>query len=128
VIQLAHCRIEMTPWGCVTRFPDGAEIGAYPHETCHYAVIAHRCGYGDDLLAYCQEHELAHALTQEFLHDRPSPILWALAHGKTPTGKEAAEEEMFAQAFQRWCRAQERPIIGGVPWDDWKARFLALVS
>jgi hypothetical protein len=127
MISLRHCEIEWTDFGCATRFADGSEIGAHPHATPHYHVIAHRTGYGDDLMAYCREHELAHAFTQEALHDRPSPILWALAHGDMPSGRAAAEEEVFAQTFQRWVRAAERPIIGGVPWDDWRARFLALV-
>jgi hypothetical protein len=127
-IRLRHCEVEWTPEGCLTCFADGSRIGAYPHDTPHYHVIAHRTGYGDDLLAYCREHELAHALTQELLHDRPSPILWALAHGEMPSGRAAAEEEAFAQMFQRWVRANERPIIGGLPRDAWKTRFLELVT
>jgi hypothetical protein len=126
VIHLRHCSIEHTPEGCITRFADGSEIASQPHDTHHYAVISHRTGCGDDLLAYCRDHELAHALVEERLHDRPSQILWALAHGHMLTGKEAAYEEIAAQTLQRWVRPNERPIIGGVNWDRLKADFLAL--
>jgi hypothetical protein len=94
----------------------------------HYHVIAHRCGYGDDLLAYAREHELFHLLVEEWLFDRPSRILWGLAHGRPLGAHDAAYEEMMAQAAQRFVRAAERPIIGGVGWDGLKARALDLLG
>jgi hypothetical protein len=110
-------------------FEDGSQIESWPHPgVLHYSVISHRCGYGDDLRAYTREHELAHAFLEERLHDRPSEVLWALAHGTMLTGKQAAYEECMAQTFQAFVRANQRPIIGGVPWDAMKADFLALVE
>jgi hypothetical protein len=117
VITLANAVVQFTEQGCVTTFADGASWGALPHDTPHYHVIAHRCGYGDDLLSYCREHEICHLVVEECLHDRPSRILWGLAHGEPIGPAEAAYEEMAAQTLQRFIRAAERPIIGGIDWD-----------
>lgn len=118
IIHLKYCSVEWTNWGCMTRFEDGSEIGAHPHWQDHcYHVVAHRCGYEFDLLAYCREHEVAHSLVEQVFFDRPSRALWALAHGKMLPGREVAYEEMMAQALQRFLRAAERPIVGGVDWD-----------
>jgi hypothetical protein len=128
VIRTRYAAVELTAQGCVTHFLDGTSYGAHPHDTHHYAVIAHRCGYGDDLLAYCREHEICHLLVEEWLHDRPSRILWGLAHGEPLAPHEAAYEEIAAQALQRWVRAAERPIIGGVDWDALKHRALVTLA
>jgi hypothetical protein len=128
VITLKFCALEFTPDGAVTRFPDGTEIGAHPHANAHYHVIAHRLGYGDDILRFCQEHEFAHSFVAERLLDRPSVVLSALAHGTQFSGRNAAFEELTAQAFQRWLRANERPIISGVKWDEMKADALELLG
>jgi hypothetical protein len=129
LIQLRYCTLEFTPDGAVTRFPDGTEIGAHPHPgNHHYHVISHRLGYGDDVLAYCREHELCHSLVEERLHDRPSRVLWALAHGSTLSGRDAAYEELTAQTLQRWLRANERPIISGVRWDEIKRDALEMLD
>lgn len=128
MIQLEFCTVERTDWGCCVRFPDGSSAPAVPQTVPHYTVIAHRCGYGDDLHAYCVEHDFSHAFTEERLHRRPSRVLWALAHGGMLSGNEAAYEEIAAQVFQRWLRANERPIIGGIAWDDLKRDALRLLE
>ena len=129
MIELRFCAVERTEWGCVTRFPDGAEVSAHPHpEMPHYHIIAHRCGYGDDLLSYCVEHEVAHAFVAERLRGGPSYVLLALAHGEPVEPGAALYEEMVAQQFQRWVRANERPILGGADWDGLKSDFLRLVT
>lgn len=94
--------------------------GAHHHTTPHYYVIAHRLGYGDDLRQYALEHEVCHHLVCEWLLERPSPVLWALAHGEPVDAGEAAFEELAAMALQRWVRANERPIVGNVDWDGLK--------
>jgi hypothetical protein len=109
-------------------FEDGAEVYGTPHTTPHYHVISHRLGYGDDLLSYCFEHEFAHLFVEERLFDRPSGVLYHLAHGKTLSGPESAYEECFAQAFQGWLRANQRPILSGVRWDELKDEALALLG
>jgi hypothetical protein len=96
-----------------------------PHDTAHYHVIAHRCGYGDDLLAYCREHDFFHHFCAEYLDGTTSQILWALAHDIEPSSP--AFEEFTVQACQRWVCAAERPIIGGVDWDEFKARAIWLL-
>jgi len=129
MIRLQYCTMEYTDWGIMTRFADGTEVGAYPHpEMPHYHVIAHRCGYGDDLMAYCREHEFAHEFVCETLLGTPSRILVTLAAGKMPDPAPSAFEEMAAQQFQRWLRANERPILGGVDWDALKAEALRLLA
>lgn len=128
-IHLDHCEIEYTPEGCTTRFHDGTTIDACPHpEMPHYHVIAHRCGYQDDILAYCREHEVAHEIVAEYLTGTPSDVLWQLAHGKTAARWNMVAEEALAQMLQRFVRANERPIISGVDWDGLKARALAALD
>ena len=124
MIRIGSALLIYTGAGCLTRYEDGASYGAQPHDTHQYAVIAHRCGYGDDLLAYCREHEAAHHMVSEWIMGGPSAVLWALAHGRVPTPGAATFEEMAAQQFQRWLWANERPIIGGVDWDRLKRRAL----
>jgi len=128
-IQIGTATVEYTPDGCVTRYQDGSSYGAQPHDTHHYHVIAHRCGYGDDILAYCREHEVAHHITCEWIVGFPSHVISSLAAGQEPHQGVAVLEEMAAHTFQRWLRAGERPIIGGrVDWDALKARALALLD
>lgn len=125
MIRLEYCDIEWTELGARVVFPDGAETCAHPHpEEPHYHVIAHRCGYGDDLLAYCREHELAHAIVAQEFRGWVSWALHAQAHGYTPTAFSSTYEEIVAQTLQRWARANERPIVGGVDWDAIKDKFL----
>ena len=127
-VHLEFCRVEQREGSVWTVFHDGAECPATAHQTPHYYVIAHRLGYGDDIWAYCFEHEVAHAFVEQELHRRPSRVLWALAHGGMLKGTEAAYEEIAAQTLQRWIRANERPILSGVDWDGLKARALELLA
>jgi len=103
-------------------FHDAARVESFPHEIPHYYVIAHRTGYGDDLRWYCREHDFFHNFCEEFFHDRPSPVLWSLAHGSEI--ENSAYEELMVQTCQRWVRTNERPIIGGVDWDQFKQQAL----
>lgn len=59
MIKMKHCLFEYTPEGART-YILGHPVEAHPHHTPHYHVIAHRCGYGDDVMAYCREHEFCH--------------------------------------------------------------------
>jgi hypothetical protein len=125
LLQLTHCAIAWTDYGARIVFPSGKEISAWPHpEMPHYHVIAHRVGYGDDLLAYCREHELAHIVAAEAFTSGPSYVLHALAHGEPVDQGRALMEEMAALTIQRWVRANERPILSGCDWDALKLRFL----
>jgi phytoene dehydrogenase-like protein len=129
VIRFKYADLYYEEWGTTVRFPDGTEIGSWPHpELPHYHVIAHRLGYGDDLLSYCREHEAAHLFVEEVFHDRPSRVLWALAHGEMLSGKAAVYEESMAQVLQRWVRCNEQPIIGGVNWFVLRDKFLGLIG
>lgn len=125
MIHLDHCTIEWVDEGARTVFRDGTQTVAYPHpELTHYHVIAHRCGYGDDVMAYCREHELAHAFLIQELKGTASQVLEHQAHDWIMRSGPAVLEEMAVQMFQRWCRANERPIVAGCDWDDLKRRFL----
>lgn len=128
VVTLKFCVIEPTEPGCRVFFEDGTFCDAHAHYTPHYHVISHRCGYGDDVVAYAREHEFAHCFMEERLHDRASLALWAVAHGKMLSGHRSAYEEIAAQTFQRWLRANERPILSGVDWDGLKRDALALLE
>ncbi len=128
ILHLKHCLVEITDYGCITKFFDGTETAAWPHDSDDYRTIADRLGYGSDTLAYCREHEILHSLTQEWLHDRPSPVLWGVAHNKMLTARQSIEEEVFTQTMQRFIRADERPIVSCSTLDRWKAEALRLLN
>jgi hypothetical protein len=129
MLHLNHCAIEWVVCGARVVFPNGAETTAWPHpKDSHYHVISHRLGYGDDLLAYCREHELAHIVVAEQFSGTPSCVLWAQANRLTVDPGAAMLEEIAAQTLQRWVRTNERPILAGCDWDALKARFLGYVA
>jgi hypothetical protein len=127
-IQLKYCTVEANLVHACVRFPDGSYVNAVPHDSHQYHVIAHRCGYEDDILAYCREHEFSHAFIEQELHNRPSRVLYALAHKRPVNDAEHAYEEIAAQTFQRWLRAGERPITSGVDWISLKKKALELLD
>lgn len=126
-IALKFAALELTPEGACTEFPDGARWGAFPHDKPHYHSLAHRLGYDGDIMAFCQEHELAHHVVAEGFGSH-SWVLFALAHGEQPTPAIAAAEEALALALQRFVRARERPFIDGADWDKLRARFCSLME
>lgn len=132
MIQIGNARVEWTDDGCITRYPDGTSYRALPHhDDHHYTLIAARCGYRPDhdgRLQYCVEHEAAHHMVSEWIAGHRSQVLWPLAHGYEPMPSEAVLEEMAAQQLQRWLRANERPIVAGLDWDELKFRALALLD
>lgn len=128
VIRTRFATVHPFDWGCVVRFEGGGEVPAEHHPNdAHYRIIAARCGYGDDTRAYAIEHETAHLVAEEVLHDRPSRVLWGLAHGHPLKPEDAAYEECLAQTLQRYVRANEDPIIGGVDWRAMRSRFLEVL-
>lgn len=128
MIHTRHAFVSFTDWGCTTLFTDGSTVPAQAHhDDPHYRVIAHRCGYQDDTLAYAREHEVAHLIVEEVLHGRPSRVLWGLAHDAPLDAHDAAYEEAMAQTLQRFVRANEQPIIGGVDWGAMRSRFLEVI-
>jgi hypothetical protein len=128
LILLPGVAVEWTDTGCRTTFEDGAQTDSWPHDTAHYHVVAHRCGYGDDILAYCREHDACHVLLARRLMDMHSPVLWAQAHGEPVAPGLAAIEELTVQSFQAWLRASQRPIVGEIDWDGLRSEALALLG
>lgn len=130
---LKYCRIDVWANACFTHFPDGEFAPAIPHpHDPHYCMITQRCGYGAptevSCMQYCIEHEFAHAFVEQELYDRPSRVLWGVAHKKPLRAKDAVYEEFMAQGFQRWLRKHERPIIGGVDWDELKLEARGILT
>lgn len=129
MLRLRYCSIEWTERGARVSFLGGADTEAWPHpDDHHYHVISHRLGYGDDVMAYCREHELAHAVIAEEFMDGPSYVLRMLARGMTPDPKIAVVEELLVAAVLRWVRGNERPIVADFDWDGLRARFLGYVE
>lgn len=129
-LDLKHCSVEWTPLGSTVSFPNGEHCGSRPHrDNFHYRVISHRLGYGDDVMAYCREHDLAHALlSEEFADGPPIALLETAKYGAALDVGYNIMEECTAHVLQRWIRANERPIIGNCDWDGLKARFLQCVE
>lgn len=128
---LRHATVTRTADGCCSTFTDGSTWGAQPHDTPDYTVIAERCGYSPDAagrMAYCVEHDVFHHLVGAHFYRGPSPVLWTLAHGGQPDPRAAALEEATVMLLQRWVRAGERPIIGGVDWGALKAECEGLLD
>lgn len=130
MIQLKYANVHRTGNGmCETIFKDGRTCVAWPHpDQPHYHAVAHRCGYADDLAAYCFEHEFAHSFLCERLLDRECPVLRACSEDRESSGAEAAFEELAVQAFQQFLRANQRPFAGDVNWDALKTEALKLLG
>jgi hypothetical protein len=136
-MKLRYCNIEWTDKGARVTFgpvfresrmvrSGGVSTEAWPHpEDPHYYIIAERCGYGRDIMRYCREHELAHAIVAEAFQHAASYVLHSLAYEFDVDQGVAIYEECTAQTLQRWARAGEEPIIGGCDWRALKAHFLA---
>jgi hypothetical protein len=119
LVVLKHCIVEYTDWGVITHFPQsitGAQAHGVPHDTPHYFVAAHRAGYGDDILAYCREHDAFHNLVGQWFTDSVSDVLWCQAHKLPVNRANATFEEIAVQTAQRWVRGAEQPIVGDVDW------------
>jgi hypothetical protein len=128
MIELRFAKLEFTPEGAVTHFPDGSSYGALPHGAeAHYQFLAYRYGHHGDVLAYCQTHELCHHLMGEAFGSH-SLVLWSLAHGEQPTPMIAAAEEALTMTLHRFVMTGEPALIEGVPWDALKARYHALAG
>jgi hypothetical protein len=131
VIKLKYAQIWRTDKGCESLFYDGVKCPSYAHTfEAHYRVISHRCGYGDDVHAYCFEHDFVHHFLNEMLFDQPSPALYATANKRVYLPEaEAVREEFMVQGFQRWMRAHERPIISlPMGWDGLKQLALEMLE
>lgn len=61
-------------------------------------------------------------------HDGDDRALTGRRLSREPDPAEALFEEMAVQTFQRWMRANERPILAGVDWDALKADALTLIE
>lgn len=124
VVRLLFCEVRRYDGWVWTDFPDGSGYGAYPprpdvegaEEVARYLALAQSLGY-ENSMDYCWEHEVFHGALAEWLHARPSPVLWALAHGKTHP-EYTVEEEAIVQLFQGFVRGG-RPLAAVAPDVDW---------
>lgn len=126
-LAIGSVHFSLHDWGITTHFPDNTYLNATPHDTHHYHVIAHRCGYTDDIVRYCQEHEFFHIFVSTYVLYRDS-ILHTLALGFIPARSQAVGEELLTQTMQRWVRANEEPIISDVDWYSLRTRALELLA
>jgi hypothetical protein len=97
-----YCTVELYPDEqlVVTRFSDGTEAHACPHDTPEYHAHALDKTGRDDIMLYCWQHDLMHVMIGE-MNDRPSAVLWAVAH-ELPTDTDACvQEEREAMTLQR---------------------------
>jgi hypothetical protein len=108
ILSFRFCTVEILPHEqtVITRFPDGAMAFACPHDTPEYHAHAIEKTGKDDIFLYCFQHDLMHSLHGE-MHNRPSVVLWALAHDLPTNTAECEMEEEQAQTLQR--NLQMRP-------------------
>lgn len=116
-MKFRYCSVVWHERGVLTTFYDGTETLAWPHsEDPHYSVIAHRCGYRDDLLTYCREHDFVHSFLADRLHGAVSRVLWTQTHEREPLLTYDVVEALV-QTFQAFLNANIEPILAGVEWD-----------
>jgi hypothetical protein len=101
-LQFGDCVIEWIPELrlCVTRFADGTEAHAIPHDTSDYLYHAIEKSTGDIDL-YCWQHDIAHAVVALMSGRNVSLVLWNIAHGLPVDTPGCEREEQQAQAFQK---------------------------
>ncbi len=126
VFPLRHCTVSFHDTFSWTQFPSGQGYGAVPGKDDSYQTLTRRLGYGDDTLAYCLEHDFLHSFVEQEVYDRPSPILYALAHG-LDAPETTAYEEALVQLFQGFLRAgwDMTATQPGVDW--WNIRIKARI-
>ena len=102
IVQFRFCTVELRrdEQLVVTRFKDGTEAHASPHDTPDYHQHAIEKTGQDDILLYCWQHDLMHVVHGE-MNNRPSVVLWALAHGEPVGTAECEREERESQDMQR---------------------------
>jgi hypothetical protein len=107
IVQLRTCSVELYRDAqlVVTRFPDGTEAHAIPHDTDDYHEHARTKTGQDDPLLYCWQHDLMHAIWGE-LFTKVSVVLWALAHNQSTDTPECDFEEAEVQRLQRQMQMQ----------------------
>lgn len=94
-------------WGSdltVSRFADGGEVCASPHDTDDYRTMAELLGYGADTAQAAREHDIAHHLLAHWLGLPFSPGLRAVVDGE-PDWTVCGPEEDAAMALQRYANA-----------------------
>jgi hypothetical protein len=101
-VAFPGCTVEWEPHNrrAVTRFADGSEAYACPHDTPEYHAHAAEKSTGDVDL-YCWQHDLAHCIVALMAYGGTSKVLWALAHNEPTDTAECDAEEQAAQQFQR---------------------------
>ena len=118
--ELRYCTVTWYDGWCWTEFDETGEgWGAIPSHDEHYYRLAARLGYGDDIKRYCVEHDTCHSLVEQEVFDRPSPIIWNLAHGLTHP-KDTVYEEALVQFFQAFLRGGWE-MTAAAPDIDWWA-------
>lgn len=102
VLTFRFCTVELRidEQLVITRFYDGTEAHACPHDTPEYHAHAVEKTGVDDIMLYCWQHDLMHVL-HAGIRGRPSVVLWAIAHGESTETSECEIEERGAQELQR---------------------------
>lgn len=127
-IELRYAAMSFDGYNAHSTFFDGRAVVSWPHPDQHdYHIISERCGYNFDLARYNFEHEFCHHFLAERLFDRPSPVLWAVAHSEPPP-PDYLYEEIAVQTFQAWLRSNVRPIVADCNWGDLKLEALAYLG
>lgn len=128
VIKLKFCTVEFLRDSVRTTFHDHTHTDARPVDNESTREAAVRFGYDGDILRYTQEHDFSLAFISQYLVNGTSDTLWCYAHNREPNRDGRLYEELFAQYIQRWARADERPLISGIDWDEMKRQYLLYVD
>lgn len=102
ILTFRTCQVELhlDRQLAITRFPDGSEAHAAPHDTPEYHAHAIEKTGLDNPMLYAWAHDIFHILVAELKGER-SCVLWNAAHGLSTDTPECAAEEQAAQDLQR---------------------------
>lgn len=116
IVSFRFCTVELhrDREVVITRFADGTEAHARPHNTPEYHAHAVEKAGADDILLYCWQHDLMHVIVGE-MNGGPSLVLWAVAHGEPTDTPECELEESQAQDLQRVLQMKRPEAARDVP-------------
>jgi hypothetical protein len=103
-IYFSNCVVRVYPENryLETVFDDGRIVPASPQDNDSYRQTAREYGYGEDTFRLCLHHEILHTLLAELRDEVYSPVLRAVAEGRTQENQDQwSQEEERVMKFHK---------------------------